>query len=399
MDTYIVAAKRTAIASFIGSLKSSSAVSLQATVIQEILSSSGIDPGIIDELIIGNVLQAGSGQGPGRQAAIHAGIPETVPAYTINMICGSGLKSIMLAESEIKSGRFHCLVAGGVEHMSSAPYLVAARQGNKLGNMTLIDSVMHDGLTDAFQGYPMGITAENIAERYNISREDQDEFAYQSQQRALTAIDQGIFADEIVPIEIKQKRETLSFHTDEFPNRTSSPEKLASLRPVFKEGGTVSAGNSSGINDGASGVIVMSEEALRRTEAKPLARIIASAEIGIDPAIMGMGPLQACKNLMDKSGIGIEDIGLIELNEAFAAQSLAVIRELAASCNVDSALIMEKTNVNGGAIALGHPIGCSGNRIVVSLIHEMHRRKLRYGMATLCIGGGMGLAMLLERVE
>jgi acetyl-CoA C-acetyltransferase len=398
---YIVSAKRTAVGSFMGGLSSIKAAQLGATVIKNIIEETKIDPKNLDEVVMGNVLSAGQAQGVGRQAAIGGGVPVEVPAYTVNIICGSGMKSVMLAYNAIKSGDANLIMAGGVESMSSAPYLIpsSTRSGNKMGDFKTVDHMVLDALTDAFNGYHMGVTAENIAEKYSLSKESQDAFALESQRRAVVAIDSGKFKDEIVPVEVKSRKETIIFDTDEYPNRKTSLEKLKKLRTVFKKDGTVTAGNASGINDGASVMLVASEEAVRKYNLTPLVEIIATGQGGVDPSIMGMGPVPAIKNALKKAGMKLEEMELLELNEAFAAQSLGVMTELTNQHNVTMDWFPDKTNVNGGAIALGHPVGASGNRIATTLIHEMKKRKVDFGLASLCIGGGMGTALILKNVK
>ena len=385
--TYIVAAKRTAIGKFLGTTLSMTAADLGAAVIKNIIAETGVDPANIDEVIVGNVLSAGQGQGVARQASIKGGIPQEVPAYGINMICGSGMKAVLNGVAAIKSGLANLIIAGGTESMSNAGYILPARvrDGHKMGDVTVVDHMVYDGLTDAFEGYHMGITAENIAEKYAISREEQDEFAIESQQRAIAAIDNGKFKSEIVPIEYKVKKETHVFDTDEFPNRTTSLERLSTLHPAFKKEGSVTA------------VLIASEEAVKQYHLTPLCEIIGVGQGGVDPAIMGMGPVPAIANALKNAGIKLSDIDVIELNEAFAAQSLGVIHELMAQHGVTREWINERTNINGGAIALGHPIGASGNRIVVSLVHEMINNEATLGLASLCIGGGMGTAIILKK--
>lgn len=399
MKTYIVAAKRTAIGKFLGSTSSVPVVTLASTVIKEIIKESGVNPADIDEVICGNVLSAGQGQGVARQAAIKGGVPQEVPAYGINMICGSGMKAVLNAVTAIKSGFAQIVLAGGAESMSTAGYVLpgGVREGHRMGHVSAIDHMVHDGLTDAFENVHMGVTAENIAEKYSISREEQDEFALESQHRAVAAIDGGKFKDEIVPVEYKSRKETLVFDTDEFPNRTTSLEKLAKLRPAFKKDGTVTAGNASGINDGASFVLIASEEAVKKHNLTPLCEIIGIGQGGVDPQIMGMGPVPAIRMALKNAGLKLSDIDVMELNEAFAAQSLGVIRELIKEHGVTREWISEHTNPNGGAIALGHPIGASGNRIIVSLVYEMLHTDAHYGLASLCIGGGMGTALILKK--
>lgn len=399
-NVYIVAAKRTAIGKFLGGLSSMSAAAMGAEVIKSVVAESGVKAEVIDEVIVGNVLMAGNKQGIARQAAINGGIPQEVPAYGINMICGSGMKSVMLGYANILAGLSNVVLAGGTESMSNAGYVLsgAVRNGVKMGDFQAVDHMICDGLTDGFTGVHMGITAENIAAKYSITREEQDKFSYTSQQRAIAAIDGGKFKDEIVPMNIVSRKETIVFDTDEFPNRGSNPEKLAGLKPAFKKDGTVTAGNASGINDGASFVMLASEEAVKEYGLKPLARIIGVGQGGVDPQIMGMGPVPAIANALKNAGLKLTDIDIIELNEAFAAQSLGVINELCKQHGVTREWIDEHTNINGGAIALGHPIGASGNRITVSLVHELKRSNKRYGLASLCIGGGMGTAVVIEKI-
>ena len=391
-EVVIVSAVRTPIGSFLGSLAQTPAVDLGALVIKESLSRINLAPQFVDEVIMGNVLQAGLGQNPARQAAIKAGLPQEVPAFTVNKVCGSGLKSVGLAYQAIATGDADIVVAGGMENMSLAPYVLPkARTGYRMGHDTLIDSMIKDGLWCAFTDVHMGITAENIAEKYNITREEQDKFALQSQERAIKAIDEGKFKEEIVPVIIPQKKgEPLVFSTDEFPKRGTSLEKLAALKPAFKKDGTVTAGNASGINDGAAAVVVMSAKKAQELNIKPLAVIRGYAAAGVDPAYMGLGPIPATRKALKRANLTVSDLGLIEANEAFAAQALAVIKELE--------LNPEITNVNGGAIALGHPIGASGARILVTLLYEMQKRNTKYGLATLCIGGGQGFALIVEKV-
>jgi len=390
-EVVIVSAVRTAIGSFQGSLKDVPATKLGALVIKEALTKAGIEPNQVSEVIMGNVLQAGLGQNPARQASIFAGLPETIPSMTINKVCGSGLKAIHLATQAILSGDSDIVVAGGMENMSQAPYLLKnAREGFRMGDQKVVDSMISDGLWCAFNDYHMGITAENLCDRYEISREEQDQFSARSQQRAVQAIDGGKFKEEIVPVEIPQRKgDPIIFDTDEYPKRGSSAEKLGGLRPAFKKDGSVTAGNASGINDGAAAVVVMSKEKADELGLIPLATIVANASAGVDPSVMGIGPVQAVKNVFLKSGLTMADIDLVEANEAFAAQSIAVDRELVFD--------HDKLNVNGGAIALGHPIGASGARIFVSLLHEMAKQDAKIGLATLCIGGGQGVATIIKR--
>lgn len=389
-EVVIVSAVRTAIGTFNGALKNVSAVELGATVIKEALKRAGIDAGKVDEVIMGNVLQAGLGQNPARQAAINAGVPESVSSMTINKVCGSGLKAVHLATQAILAGDAEIIVAGGMENMSMAPYLLMnARDGFKMGDQKLIDSMIRDGLWCAFNDYHMGITAENLCERYEIGREEQDQFAASSQERAVKAIESGKFKDEIVPVRIPQRKgDDIVFDQDEHPRKGTTAESLSKLRPAFKKDGSVTAGNASGINDGAAAVVVMSKAKAEELGIKPLVTIKANASAGVDPSVMGIGPVPAVKKALEKAQMSLEDIQLIEANEAFAAQSLAVDRELKLNRDI--------LNVNGGAIALGHPIGASGARIFVTLIHEMVKRQAQSGLATLCIGGGQGVATVVE---
>jgi acetyl-CoA C-acetyltransferase len=364
---------------------------LGAIVIKEAVNRAGLKPEQVSEVIMGNVLQAGLGQNPARQAAIQSGLPETVPAMTINKVCGSGLKAVHLAYQAIYAGDADIVVAGGMENMSLAPYLMPkARTGYRMGDQTVVDSMIQDGLTCAFNNYHMGVTAENLCDRYDISREEQDEFSARSQARAAAAIDAGRFEDEIVPVEIPQRKgDPIVFKEDEYVKRDSTAEKLGKLRPAFKKDGSVTAGNASGINDGAAAVIVMSKSKAEELGLTPLATIVANGHAGVDPAVMGIGPVQAVKNVLKKANMTIGDIELIEANEAFAAQSIAVDRELQFNHDI--------LNVNGGAIAIGHPIGASGARVFVSLLHEMQKRDAKTGLATLCIGGGQGVATIVKR--
>jgi len=390
-EVVLVGACRTPIGTFGGQLKDVKAVDLGALVMKEAIKRAGISADQIDEVIFGCVLQAAQGQNVTRQSAIKAGIPETVPAFTINKVCGSGLRSVSLAAQIIKAGDADIILAGGMENMSAAPFaLEKARYGYRMNHGTLVDVMIKDGLWDAFNDYHMGITAENVAEKYGITREEQDTFGLRSQELAAKAIAEGRFKDEIVPVVIPSKKGDIVFDTDEHP-RATTMEKLSQLKPAFKKDGTVTAGNASGINDGAGAVIVMSKEKADELGIKPMARIVSYASGGVDPKIMGVGPVPATRKALEKAGLTIEDIDLIEANEAFAAQSIAVARDL----GWDKA--MEKVNVNGGAIALGHPIGASGTRILVSLLYEMEKRGCKTGLATLCIGGGQGTAMIVAR--
>lgn len=389
----IVSATRTAIGSFNGSLKDVPATKLGATVIQAALEQANVAPHLVEEVIMGNVLQAGLGQNPARQASLFAGLPETVPAMTINKVCGSGLKAIHLAFQAIKSGEADIIVAGGMENMSQAPYLLGgARTGLRMGDQPLVDTIIKDGLECAFNDYHMGITAENLAEQYTISREAQDQFAATSQQKAGQAIEADRFQAEITPVEIPQRKgDPVVFAEDEFPRAGTTAESLARLRPAFKKGGTVTAGNASGINDGAAAVVVMSARKAKELGLTPLVEIVANGTSGVYPSIMGIGPVKAVGQALQKAGLELDAMDVIEANEAFAAQSLAVDAEL----RFDPA----KLNRNGGAIALGHPIGASGTRIMVTLIHEMLRTGESHGLATLCIGGGQGIATIVKKFE
>lgn len=387
----IVSATRTAIGSFNGALTSVGAIDLGKIVIEEALKRASLETGVVNEVIMGNVLQAGLGQNPARQAALRANIPGSVPAFTVNKVCGSGLKSVALAAQSILAGDNEIVVAGGMENMSQAPYLLNSkvRWGLKMGNAELYDTMVNDGLTCATNHYHMGITAENIAEQYGISRQEQDELALRSQQLATQAINNGEFVDEIVPVTISSRKGEIIFKQDEYPKADSSIEGLAKLRPAFKKEGTVTAGNASGINDGAAALVVMSETKAKELGLKPLATIRSYASGGVDPSVMGLGPVPATKLALQKASLQLSDIDLIEANEAFAAQFLGVGREL----NFD----MDKTNIHGGAIALGHPIGASGARILVTLLYSMIHHNKQLGLATLCIGGGQGAAVIIER--
>ena len=389
-EVVIVSACRTAIGTFGGTLKGVPAVDLGATVVKEAVNRAGIKPEQVDELIFGNVLQAGLGQNPARQVSIKAGLPIETTAFTINIVCGSGLKAVALAANQILAGESEIVVAGGCENMSAAPYAVpAGRWGARMFNSQMIDVMVNDGLWDAFNQYHMGITAENVAEKYGLTREMQDEFAVASQQKAQAAIESGRFKDEIVPVVIKGKKGDIVFDTDEHPKFGTTMEKVAKLKPAFKkDGGTVTAANASGINDSAAAFVVMSKEKADELGLTPMATIVSYATGGVDPSIMGVGPVPASRKALAKAGLTIDDMDLIEANEAFAAQSLAVARDLGFD--------MSKVNVNGGAIALGHPIGASGARILVTLIYEMKKRGAKYGLATLCIGGGQGQALIVK---
>ncbi len=398
---YIVAAKRTAVGTYLGTLKDIKPGQLGGQLIKSVVNEVGVNPAEYDEVIMGNVLSAGQAQGVGRQCAINGGLPVEVPGYSINIMCGSGMKAVMQAYSNIKAGDSNLVIAGGVEVMSGAPHLVShkARHGLRMGHFEMKDHMVLDGLTDAFHDYHMGITAENVAEQYGISREEQDEFALESQLKAIKAVDSGRFKDEIVPVTIKSRKEEITFDTDEYPNRKASAERLSKLRTVFKKDGTVTAGNASGINDGASVMVIASEEAVVKYNLKPIAEVVAIGQAGVDPSIMGIAPAPAIEKTLEKANMNLKDIDLIELNEAFAAQSLGVIKILSEKYGVSKDWFLERTNVNGGAIALGHPIGASGNKISVTLIHEMKKRGLRYGLASLCIGGGMATTLILKNID
>jgi acetyl-CoA C-acetyltransferase len=391
-EVVIVSAVRTALGSFGGGLKDVSAVDLGKLVIKEAVNRAGVKPELVEEVIMGNVIQAGLGQNTARQAAVKSGLPQEIPAMTINKVCGSGLRAVSLAAQMIKAGDNDIIVAGGMESMSQAPYaLKTARFGQRMGDGKMVDTMINDALWDAFNNYHMGQTAENIAKQWGLTREEQDEFAAASQQKAEAAITSGRFKDEIVPVLIPQRKgEPKVFDTDEFPRFGTTAESLAKLRPAFVKDGTVTAGNASGINDGAAAFVVMSAEKAAELGIKPLAKILSYGSKGLDPAIMGYGPFHATKKALEVANLKVEDLDLIEANEAFAAQSLAVAKDL----NFD----MSKVNVNGGAIALGHPVGASGGRILVTLLHEMEKRDAKKGLATLCIGGGMGTAIVVERV-
>ena len=388
-DIVITSAVRTPIGSFLGSLAGLEASELGEIVIQDALSRSQVDGADVSEVVMGQVLTAGTGQNPARQASIGAGVPKEVPAMTINQVCGSGLKAVALGASGILAGDNSIVVAGGQESMSNSPHCTYLRSGTKMGDTQLVDTMIKDGLWDAFNGYHMGTTAENIAEKWQLTRDAQDAFAAHSQQKAEKALADGRFKDEIVPVTIKVKREEKVFDTDEYPRAGATAESLGKLRPAFSKDGTVTAGNASGINDGAAAVVLMTADEASKRGLTPLARIASWAQAGVDPAIMGTGPIPASRKALEKAGWAAGDLDLVEANEAFAAQSLAVCGDLGFD--------PEKVNVNGGAIALGHPIGASGCRVLVTLLHEMQKRDAKKGLTTLCIGGGMGIAMCLER--
>ena len=385
----ITSAVRTAIGSLGGTLKNIPAYKLGSSVISSAIKKSNLKPSEIDEVIMGHVLTGGAGQNPARQAAIESKLPKEIPSYVVNQVCGSGLRSIASGYHSILSDNSNIVIAGGQESMSQAPHVVHLRNGKKLGDTELVDSMIKDGLWDAFNGYHMGITAENVAQQFQVTRKDQDKFAYESQSKALKAQKENKFDEEIVPYEIELKKGNTIFNKDEHPRATTSLDTLSRLRGAFKKDGTVTAGNASGINDGAAAVILMSREEAEKRGLKPLAEIKSWASCGVDPSIMGTGPIPSSKKALEIAGWNSKDLDLIEANEAFAAQSCAVVRELS--------LPLEKVNVNGGSIALGHPIGASGTRIFVTLIHEMLKRDSKKGLATLCIGGGMGVAMCIER--
>lgn len=389
ISVVIVSAKRTAIGSFLGSLSSLSAVELGKVAVTAALKDAGVSPADVDEVILGQVLTGACGQNPARQTAIGAGIPIDKTAITINQVCGSGLRAVAMGLQSIKNGDANIVVAGGQESMSQSVHAANLRNGTKMGDMQFTDTMIKDGLWDAFNGYHMGITAENVATKYGLTRADQDEFSAVSQQRAIAAIEAGKFKDEIAPVTIKQKKSEVVFDTDEFPRAGTTVETLGGLRPAFKPDGTVTAGNASGINDGAAALVLMSADEAKKRGLTPLATIKSWATVGVDPSIMGVGPIPASQKALDKAGWSVADLDLVEANEAFAAQACSVVREL----KLDPA----KVNVNGGAIALGHPIGASGARVLTTLLHEMKRRDAKKGLATLCIGGGMGIALCVER--
>jgi acetyl-CoA C-acetyltransferase len=389
-EVYIIDAKRTAVGSFNGSLADIPAHNLGSLLFQNLLANNKFDPSLISEIIMGQVLTAAQGQNPARQALINAGIPNTVPALTINQVCGSGLRAVALAAQAIIAGDSKIVIAGGQENMSLSPHAIYMRNGYKFGDAKLIDTMMNDGLSDAFGKYAMGITAENLAKKYNIDRAQQDEFAYHSQQKAEAAQLSNRFMDEIMPVTLHKKNGDIIFDKDEFIRLDTKLEALAKLRPAFDKEGTVTAGNASGINDGAAALLIMERKMAESLKLKPMAKIISYAHAGVDPSIMGIGPVYAVKKALDKASWKISDLDLIESNEAFAAQAISVNRELGWDIN--------KINVNGGSIAIGHPIGASGARILVTLLHEMQKRDVKKGLATLCVGGGMGVAICVERM-
>ena len=388
-DVFITSATRTGVGSFSGSLSSLQAHDLGKVVIKDSLKKSSVESSEVDEVIFGQVLSAGTGQNPARQASMNAGIDKETPAYVVNQVCGSGLRTVALGFQSIKNQDANIVIAGGQESMSQSPHCMHLRSGTKMGDTKMIDTMIKDGLWDAFNGYHMGTTAENVAEQFQITREQQDEFAYNSQLKASKAKAEGLFKDEITPVEIVTKKETIVFDQDEYIKDNVQLEKLASLRPAFSKDGSVTAANASGINDGAAALTLMNEVEMTKRNLEPLGRIVSWASVGVDPSIMGTGPIPSVRRALDKAGWNINDLDLIESNEAFAAQSCAV--------NKDLGWDPSKVNVNGGAIAIGHPIGASGARILVTLLHQMKRQDAKKGLATLCIGGGMGIALCVER--
>jgi acetyl-CoA C-acetyltransferase len=388
-DVVIVSATRTPVGSFSGSLSSVPAHYLGQTVIKSALERAKVDPAEVSEVILGQILTANQGQNPARQASIHAGVPKEVPAYGVNILCGSGLKSVALGYQAILNGDSTIVVAGGQESMSGAPHVAYLRNGTKMGSVEFLDTMLRDGLLDAFKGYHMGTTAENVAQKWQITREEQDKFAVASQNKAEAAVKGGRFKDEITPVTIQTRKGDVVVDTDEYPRFGATLDSMTKLRPAFSKDGTVTAGNASGINDGAAAVVLMTADEAKSRGLAPLARIVSWAQVGVDPAIMGTGPIPASRKALEKAGWKVDDLDLVEANEAFAAQACAV--------NKDMGWDPAKVNVNGGAIALGHPIGASGNRVLVTLLHEMQRRGARRGLATLCIGGGMGIALCVER--
>ncbi|ATG74464.1 acetyl-CoA acetyltransferase [Zobellella denitrificans] len=399
-SVYIVAAKRTPIGSFCGALKTVPAAELAGIAIKGALAQAGLSPDKVNEVIVGNVVSAGQGMGVGRQAALAAGIPAGVPAYTLNMVCGSGMKTLMDACAHIKAGDAEVVVAAGCENMSQIPFVVKGdlRGGNKMGDMALSDLLISDGLTDVFNKYHMGVTAENVVAQEKISRDEQDALAVASQAKAVAAIEAGHFKAEIVPVEVKSRKETLTVDTDEYPKAGTTLETLAKLRPAFKPDGSVTAGNASGINDGGSAIIVASKSAVEKYGLTPLAEVVSYGQGGIDPEIMGLGPVPAIDQALSRGGLKLEQMERLELNEAFAGQALGVVRQLSGKYDIAEQALLEKTNMNGGAIALGHPLGASGNRILVTLLYELQRSGSTLGLASLCVGGGMGTAVVLKRV-
>lgn len=387
-EIYITHARRTAVGNFMGGLSTLPAPRLGEHVLRALLQDSKIDVNLISEVIMGQVLTGGSGQNPARQTLINSGLPNTISAFTVNKVCGSGLKSVALAAQSILTGDNDIVIAGGQESMSLAPHAMLVRSGLRMGSGTMVDMMMYDGLTDVFSNQPMGITAENVSKQFGITREMQDELSYNSHMKAAAAQGAGKFDQEIVPIDVQLKKELVTVAKDEFIKPATTIEGLSKLRPAFDKEGTVTAGNSSGINDGAAAVIVASAEAVKRHGLQPIARVVSYASSGVDPSIMGIGPIPASRKALERAGWSVGDLDLIEVNEAFAAQSVYVHQQMGWD--------LGKVNVNGGAIAIGHPIGASGARVLVTLLHEMRRRKARKGLVTLCIGGGMGIAMCLE---
>ena len=388
-EVYITAATRTGVGSFNGSLASLPAHDLGKIVINETIKKAGVDQSEVDEVIMGQVLAAGTGQNPARQASMNAGISKETPAWVVNQVCGSGLRSVALGYQSIKNNDANIIIAGGQESMSQSPHCMHLRNGTKMGDTQMIDTMIKDGLWDAFNGYHMGTTAENVAQQWQITRDQQDEFAFNSQSKASKAKADGLFKDEIIAVEIKTRKETIIFDHDEYIKDGVQLEKLSTLRPAFAKDGTVTAANASGINDGAAAMTLMNESELKNRNIEPMARIVSWASAGVDPSIMGTGPIPASRRALEKAGWSINDLDLIESNEAFAAQSCAVNKELGWDTS--------KVNVNGGAIAIGHPIGASGTRILVTLLHQMKKQDAKKGLATLCIGGGMGIALCIER--
>tara|TARA_B100001059_G_scaffold154107_1_gene153800 strand:- start:2128 stop:3300 length:1173 start_codon:yes stop_codon:yes gene_type:complete len=388
-NVYITSASRTAVGSLNKSLKNVSSHKLGSSVISSVISKSKIKKNDIDEVIMGQVLTGGVGQNPSRQASIQAGIPKETPAYVVNQVCGSGIRSVVSGFQSINSGDSNIIISGGQESMSQAPHAIHLRNGKKLGDTELVDTMVKDGLWDAFNSYHMGVTAENVAEKFQVTRDEQDKFALNSQEKAIKAKKLNKFEEEIVNLKIKSKKAELDFNKDEHPREGINLEALSRLKPVFKKNGTVTAGNSSGINDGAAAVVLMSSEEAKKRNLEKLVSIKSWASCGVDPSLMGTGPIPSSKKALELAGWSIKDVDLFEINEAFAAQSIAVLKTLS--------IPEEKVNVNGGAIALGHPIGASGTRILVTLIHEMIKRDVKKGLTTLCIGGGMGIAMCIER--
>jgi acetyl-CoA C-acetyltransferase len=392
-EAVILSACRTPIGAFGGAFKDLSAVDLATVVIREAIARAGVAPDAVGDVVMGCVLQAGAGMNVARQAALKAGLPVEVPAETVNRVCGSGMQAVVHAVEAIRVGYVDTMIGGGTESMSNAPYLLkGARWGYRMGNVEAVDSMLHEGLTCAMGDCHMGITAEEVASRYHVSRADQDAFAAESQRRAVQAIGEGRFRDEIVPVPVPQRKGgPVLVDTDEYPRRDTTVEKLAALRPAFRKDGTVTAGNASGINDGAAAVVVTTGKKARELDRRPLARILSYVSTGVDPKVMGIGPVPAVRKVVERAGLSMAEVDLFELNEAFAAQSLAVMREL----GVDPA----RVNVNGGAIALGHPIGASGARVLTTLVYALRARKLKYGVASLCVGGGMGIAMAVQNLE